>query len=33
MLQERHQDADAFRQDATDALREAYESGTCTIVE
>ncbi|MEX0746588.1 MAG: diguanylate cyclase, partial [Rhodothermales bacterium] len=33
MLQERHQDADSFRQDATDALREAYESGTCTIVE
>ena len=33
MLQDRHLDADAFRQDATDALREAYESGTCTIVE
>lgn len=33
MLQERHPDADALRRDATDALREAYESGTCTIVE
>ncbi len=33
MLQERHKDADAFRQDATDALREAFETGTCTIVE
>lgn len=33
MLQDRHVDADAFRQDATDALREAFETGTCTIVE
>ena len=33
MLQDRHNDADAFRRDATEALREAYESGTCTIVE
>ncbi len=33
LLQDRHVDADAFRQDATDALREAYETGTCTIVE
>lgn len=33
MLQDRHDDADAFRQDATDALREAFETGTCTIVE
>lgn len=33
VLQDRHEDADALRRDATDALREAYESGTCTIVE
>lgn len=33
LLDERHVDADSFRRDATDALREAYESGTCTIVE
>lgn len=33
LLQDRHVDADAFRQDATDALREAFETGTCTIVE
>lgn len=33
LLQDRHLDADVFRQDATDALREAYETGTCTIVE
>lgn len=33
LLQERHANADAFRQDATDALREAFETGTCTIVE
>ncbi|MEX0822003.1 MAG: hypothetical protein WD021_07645 [Rhodothermales bacterium] len=33
LLDERHADADSFRRDATDALREAYESGTCTIVE
>lgn len=33
LLHDRHVDADALRQDATDALREAYETGTCTIVE
>ncbi len=33
LLHGRHADADSFRRDATDALREAYESGTCTIVE
>jgi hypothetical protein len=33
LLQDRHADADSFRRDATDALREAFESGTCTIVE
>ena len=33
MLDERHGDADAFREDATEALRVAYETGTCTIVE
>jgi GGDEF domain-containing protein len=33
LLQDRHRDADAFRQDATEALREAFETGTCTIVE
>lgn len=33
LLQDRHADADSFRRDATDALREAYDSGTCTIVE
>ncbi len=32
-LQDRHRDADAFRQDATDALREAFDTGMCTIVE
>lgn len=33
MLDERHHDPDAFRADATEALRVAYETGTCTIVE
>lgn len=33
LLHDRHADADAFRRDATDALREAFETGTCTIVE
>ncbi len=33
LLQDRHQTPDAFRSDATDALREAYETGTCTILE
>ena len=33
LLQERHQGADEFRADATEALREAYETGACTIIE
>ncbi|WP_072715434.1 hypothetical protein [Rhodothermus profundi] len=33
VLQERHQTPEQFRADATEALREAYESGTCTILE
>lgn len=33
LLQDRHEDADDFRADATDALREAYETGACTIIE
>jgi len=33
MLQDRHETADDFRADATEALREAYETGTCTILE
>jgi len=32
-LQERHQSPEQFRADATAALREAYETGTCTILE
>ncbi len=32
LLQDRHQTPDAFRADATEALREAYETGTCTIL-
>lgn len=32
-LGDRHEDPDDFRADATEALREAYESGTCTIIE
>lgn len=33
VLQERHQTPEQFRVDATEALREAYETGTCTILE
>ncbi len=33
LLQDRHKDADDFRADATEALREAYETGACTIIE
>lgn len=33
LLQDRHEDADDFRADATEALREAYETGTCVILE
>ncbi len=33
LLQDRHLDPDDFRADATEALREAFESGTCTILE
>lgn len=33
ILNDRHTDADAFRRDATEALRVAYESGACTILE
>ena len=33
VLQERHQSPEQFRADATAALREAYETGTCTILE
>ncbi|ARA93610.1 hypothetical protein AWN76_010870 [Rhodothermaceae bacterium RA] len=33
LLQDRHDTPEAFRSDAMDALREAYETGTCTILE
>lgn len=33
LLQKRHKDADDFRADATEALREAFETGACTIIE
>lgn len=33
LLQERHQTADDFKQEATAALYEAYETGKCTIIE
>ena len=33
MLGTRHKTPDALRADATEALREAYETGTCTILE
>lgn len=33
LLQERHKNADDFRADATEALREAFETGACTIIE
>jgi hypothetical protein len=32
LLQDRHDGPDAFRHDATEALRAAYETGTCTIL-
>ncbi|MDX1548618.1 MAG: hypothetical protein R3247_16600 [Rhodothermales bacterium] len=32
-MQDRHHSPDALRSDATDALREAYTSGACTILE
>jgi hypothetical protein len=32
LMQEHHDSPDALRADATNALREAFESGTCTIV-
>lgn len=33
LMQDRHQSPDLLRADATAALREAYETGTCTILE
>ncbi len=33
LLQDRHKDADDFRADATEALREAFETGATTIIE
>lgn len=33
LLQERHKNADDLRADATDALRESFETGACTIIE
>ncbi len=33
VLKDRHDDAEAFRADANAALREAFETGACTIVE
>lgn len=33
LMQDRHEHPDDLRTDATDALREAYETGTCTILE
>ena len=33
LLQNRHENADHFRADATEALREAFETGACTIIE
>lgn len=33
VMNDRHADPEALREDATEALREAYETGTCTIVE
>jgi len=33
MLSERHQDADALREDALAALEESFQSGACTILE
>ncbi len=33
VLADRHQTPESLREDVTEALREAYETGTCTIVE
>lgn len=33
MLDDRHESADELRADATEALREAFETGACTIIE
>lgn len=33
ILQDRHDSPDSFRADATEALREAFETGACTIIE
>ncbi len=33
LLQDRHTTADDLRADATEALRESFETGTCTIIE
>lgn len=33
VFNERHETPELFREDATEALREAYETGTCTIIE
>ena len=33
LLQERHKSADDLRADATEALRESFETGACTIIE
>ncbi len=33
LLKERHTGPDEFRADATEALREAFETGACTIIE
>lgn len=32
VMQDHHESPDTFRADATEALREAFESGTCTII-
>lgn len=33
MMNDRHENAEEFRADATEALREAFETGSCTIIE
>lgn len=33
VMRDRHESAESFREDATEALREAYETGTCTILD
>jgi hypothetical protein len=33
ILNDRHVGPDSFRADATEALREAFETGACTIIE